>query len=200
MLARLEKHLYTDNAPETWHKNVRAYFLGRSKCMKPILDAIEARGDHKVSEDDFQRMCNNLMVDLEADQVSQEMWSWINLTLENPTSAERTLHNVPELNGAELYRRLVAPLGQVQPSVQRKNALRDKIQNPTKAKSMTTLMDAVADYEANMIDCVKAGGIEPSDEDQRGQLMKILPTLSMETGHRTQHTDCPRACCMDARK
>ena len=99
---------------------------------------------------------------LEPEQVSQEMWSWINLTLEKSASAQRTLHNVPVLNGAELYRRLVAPLGQVQPSVQRKNALRDKVQAPARAKSMTTIMDAVAVYEADMIDFLKAGGVEPS--------------------------------------
>ena len=38
---------------------------------------------------------------------------------------------------------------------------------------MTTIMDAVAAYEADMIDFMKAGGTEPSDEDQRGQLLKI---------------------------
>ena len=27
-LARIDKHLYRDNAPETWHKNVRTYLIG----------------------------------------------------------------------------------------------------------------------------------------------------------------------------
>ena len=151
--------MYSDSNPETWHRNVRAYLLGRNSGMKPILDAIESMGDERLSEERFQQMVGGLMVDLEADQVPQELWSWIYMTIEKSTAAQRTFHNVPELNGAELYRRLVAPLGQVQPSVQRKNALRDKIQAPTRAKAMTSLMEAVSEYEANMIDFMKAGGV-----------------------------------------
>ena len=59
--------------------------------------------------------------------------------------------------------------------------MRVKIRAPAEAKSMTTLMNAVAVYESDMIDFLKAGGTEPSDSGQRGQLVKILPKLSMET-------------------
>ena len=48
-LARIDKHMYTDAAPETWHKNIRTYMLGRHSSMKPILDAIERMGDVRLS-------------------------------------------------------------------------------------------------------------------------------------------------------
>ena len=118
ILARIDKHQYTDSAPETWHRNIRAYLLGRHSSMKPILDSIERMGDTKITVPYFQWMCGQLMVDLEPGQVGQELWSWLYLTLEKSTSAQRTFHNVEELNGAELYRRLVAPLGNIQPECQ----------------------------------------------------------------------------------
>ena len=89
--------------------------------MKPILDGIERMGDERLNAPSFRRLCSDLMVDLEPDQVSPEMWARINLTLEKSPAAQRTFHNVPELDGAELYRRLVAPLGKVQPSISRRN-------------------------------------------------------------------------------
>ena len=98
---------------------------------------------------------------------------------------QRTFHNVEELNGAEVYRRLVVPLGLVAPSITRRNALRDKIQQPIAAKSMTTIMDAVEVYEANMLAFCKAGGTEPADDERRAQLMKLLPAnTSMENMQR----------------
>ncbi len=47
------------------------------------------------------------MIGFEPDQVSQDMSSWINLTLEKSTAAHSLFHNIPELDGAELYLRPV---------------------------------------------------------------------------------------------
>jgi hypothetical protein len=57
--------------------------------------------------------------------------------------------NSEELNGAEVYRRLVTP--QLSTSFIRRNALRDKIQSPQKAKSMSSVMDAVDLWEADLL-------------------------------------------------
>ena len=71
-MARIDKHFYTDSHPETWHKNVRAYMLGRHRDMKYILNAIEAKGEERISAVDFREMVADLMVSLEANQVSQD--------------------------------------------------------------------------------------------------------------------------------
>ena len=101
-IARLDKHMYTDGAPETWHKNIRSYLLGRHSSMKPILDAVEKMGDTRLNEVSFRLLVGNCMSDLEPDQVNRELWSWLSLTLEKSSSAQRTFHNVPELQGAEV--------------------------------------------------------------------------------------------------
>ena len=117
-----------------------------------------------------------VMMNLDPIQVSRELWSWINLTLTKSTSARQTFHNVEELNGAEVYRRLVTPLGLTQPSVTRRGVLRDRVQAPSRAKNMITIMDAVKDWETNKLAFHKAGGSQHSDEEERAQLYKILPT------------------------
>ena len=53
----------------------------------------------------------------------------------------RAFSNSEELNGAEVYCRIVTP--QLSRSIIRRNALRDKVQSLQKAKSMSSVMDAV---------------------------------------------------------
>jgi hypothetical protein len=120
-------------------------------------------------------MKSNTMIDLDPLQVARELWSWISLTLEHSSSAQRTFHLVEELNGAEVYRQLVSPLGITKASVKRRSTLRDKVQNPVRAKNWQSILDALSDWNHNKLAFSKAGGTAHSDEDERDQLHKILP-------------------------
>ena len=176
-LARIDKHFYTDAAPETWHKDVRTYMIGVHCDMQPFLTWIENHGKQEIKWTDLQRCARDseVMMSLDPLQVAHEMWSWLNLTLEKSSSAQRIFHNVGELNGCEVYRRLVTPLGITKPSVTRRGILRDKVQQPSRSKSMITIMDAVEDWETSKLVYSKAGGTAHDDEEERAQLYKILP-------------------------
>ena len=176
-LARIDKHFYTDAAPETWHQNIRTYMIGVHADMMPFLTWIESHGKREIKWDDLQRCAreSEVMMSLDPLQVAHEMWSWLNLTLEKSSSAQRTFRNVGELNGCEVYRRLVTPLGITKPSVTRRGVLRDKVQQPLRAKSMLSVMDAVEAWEENKLVYSKAGGTAHDDEEERAQLYKILP-------------------------
>ena len=121
-----------------------------------------------------------IMMSLDPMYISRELWSWLNLSLEKSTSAQQTFHNIEELNGAEVYRQLVVPLGVTKASVTRRNFLRDEVQGPKKAKSMTTLTPALSDWTASKLAYAKAGGKPHSDEDELAQLYKILPSTISE--------------------
>ena len=144
-LARIKKHFYRDSNRETWHKNVRTVLLGCHQDMVLILDWIEARGKEVITSDSLKQMRSDTMIDLDPLQVARELWSWINLTLEHSSSAQHTFHFVEELNGAEAYRQLGSPLGITKASVKRRSALRDKVQNPVRAKNWQSILDALAD-------------------------------------------------------
>ena len=174
-LARIDKHFYKDNAPGTWHKNVRTYLIGTHSDMAPILNWFEARGKVPITGASLTEMAKEAMIQFCPVQAARELWSWIHLTLEHSTSAQRTFHNVEELNGLEVYRALVTPLGVTKCSQTRRNHLRDKVQQPQRAKSMTTVMDAVAEWRANKLAYAKAEGTPHGDEEERAQLYKILP-------------------------
>ena len=90
-------------------------------------------------------MKSDTMIDLDPLQIARELWSWINLTLEHSSSAQRTFHLVEELNGNEVYRQLDSPLGITKASVKRRSTLRDKVQNPVRAKNWQSILDALAD-------------------------------------------------------
>ena len=144
-LARIEKHFYRDNSPETWHKNVRTFLLGCHQDMALILDWIEARGKEVIIADSPKQMQSDTMIGLDPIQVARELWSWIHLTLEHPSSAQRTFHLVQELNGAEVYRQMVSPLGITKASLKRRSTLGDRVQNPARAKNWQSILDAPAD-------------------------------------------------------
>ena len=50
------------------------------------------------------------------------------------------------------------------------------MQQPARAKNMLTIMDAAADWKASRLAFTKAGRTQHSDEDERAQLYKILPS------------------------
>ena len=93
--------------------------------MQAYLNWIESRGDEVITNESIR--LSDAMSDIrtfDPVQVSNELWSWLNITLGNNVHANRQFNLAGELNGAEAYRRLVAP--QVVNSLIRRNALRDK--------------------------------------------------------------------------
>ena len=117
---------------------MRTYLIGTHVDVGPFLNWVEAQGKQVITEETLQNLVpsGEIMMNLCPIQVARELWSWINLCLEKSTSAQQAFHNVPELNGAEVYRRLVTPLGLTKPSVTRRGVLRDRVQQPVRAKNM----------------------------------------------------------------
>ena len=121
-LARIENHLYSDSRPETWHTHVRAYLVGRHDDMGTFLDWIEGRGNDAITYTDLQSLSSGhsggdgLMMTMDPVGAAKELWSWLNLTLTESTRAQQTFRSVAELNGAEVYRKLVVPLGTSKPA------------------------------------------------------------------------------------
>ena len=173
-IATQDKHIYSDAHPEAWHKEIRKYLIGRHPDMKAFLNWIEGQGHNVITDRALREssaMCD--VISFDPVQVSQELWSWLNMTLGKSSHANRQFNLTEELNGADAYRRLVAP--QTTTSIIKRNALRDKIQNPQRSKSMAAIMEFVALWEEDSEAFIKAGGSAVSEEDRCAQLMKILP-------------------------
>ena len=143
---------------------MRNYLLGTHNDVVLILDWVEARGKEVITEAPLKEMQEATMIELDSLQVARELWSWLNLTREHSSSVQRTFHHVQDLNGAEVYRRLVTPLGVTTCSVTRRSRLSDRVQQLVRAKNMLTLLHVVADWEARKLAFAKAGGKEHSDE------------------------------------
>lgn len=134
----------------------------------------------------------DIMMSLYPTYISRELWSWLNLTFEKSTSAQRTFHNIDEFNRAEVYRQLVIPLGITKASIIRRNIIRDRVQTPNRVKSMLSVMDTIAKWESSKLAFLKAGGAPHGDEDERAQLYKILPSNISQDMLSHAH-DCPTA-------
>ena len=97
-VALMDKHQYSDAQPESWHKAIRTYMIGRHVDVKPFLDWIEARGARKIQGADLDPRTMGIMVDFDTLQCSREMWNFLNLCLGKSSHAQRTFNNVEELN------------------------------------------------------------------------------------------------------
>ena len=73
-IAQLEKHQYDDARPESWHKKVRTYMMGRHIDLKPFPDWVESRGTKLISFEGLEGMgrVDCVMVDLDPIQCSTE--------------------------------------------------------------------------------------------------------------------------------
>ena len=121
--------------------------------------------------------------DLNYPMPSEAMWSWLNLAIGKCASARLSFDIVKPLNGAEVWWKLVQPANSK--SVHRRNALRDKAQNPTSSPTMAGIMAYVEKSDKAMAMFLSADGAPMSNEDQLAQLQKILPhLLSMEMSMR----------------
>ena len=114
-------------------------------------------------------------------KLSRRLWSWIQHTLNWVRSAELTFNNCPTLTGAEVWRRLVVPV--FARSTSRRFALRDKVQR-SGMPAATTFDGTEAQiilWEKDLAAYQAALGPEPSDEDLRHALLKMIPaSLSLE--------------------
>ena len=183
-LAQIPKHVYDEKDVFTWSKHVRNYFIGQNSGMKAFITWIEAHGQsEEVTPTELEALewhrAIDPMSDLGYAKASEAMWSWLNIAIGQSASAQLLFDLVEPLNGAELWRQLVQPTNSK--SLIRRNFLGDKCRGPKSAPSFGGVMPYVRAYEQDVAVYYAAGGVKFSDEDRRGQLMKILPSsLSME--------------------
>ena len=182
-LASLDAHQYDEKDIYTWSENVRAYLIGQNSAMLRFLlwieqfDKATVTMHHVVSLNVLRGIET---CDLDYVRASEQLWSWLNLTIgPKQSSARRDFKLTEQLNGAELWRKLVRPTSNK--SLQRRNLLRDKIQMPKRAPSMAVVMDYIKLWEQDNNLYEAAGGASCCEEVRINQLLKILPSaLSME--------------------
>ena len=85
------------------------------------------------------------MLDIDIVDASQQMWAYLNINLQGPII--ETFRNVPMLNGAEAWRRIIAPI--VNNSAPKRSALRNKAWNPKQATKVSEFLQCLEKWETD---------------------------------------------------
>ena len=122
-----------------------------------------------------------LCLDADPVQISQHIWSWLQMPLLGSGTVELDYNNGQTLNGIEAWRRLVVKPRTESRPMARRFTLRDNVNHPGQCKSFADMLERPVSWKVDLADYVTAGAPQPPDEDLRHALIKMLPgSLSSE--------------------
>ena len=114
------------------------------------------------------------MMEVNAITLSQRLWAYLNLNLQSDAEAMLVFNNVPALNGAEAWRRLVVPINSR--TVNTRHQMYRKVHTPNRASKLLDLMRALEEWETSLRTYYEAGGQELSQEDMCTIARNIVPS------------------------
>ena len=155
---------------EKWASGVRNYIIGRCPCAKVFLKWIEDQQHAVISEDAVAATRYVLMMETDP---SQQIWAWLNLSLQHDTDAMIMFDNVESLSGAEIWRNMVTDVNKRFPELRYR--LRGEVRSPVEAAKFGEAMTRIEAWEGDNRKFVLAGGTRPSDEDMRVITLDLLP-------------------------
>ena len=113
-----------------WFRKVKNHLKGCHKDVAAILERVEGRRT-EVTQDDLDRNFG-LMIDLDANQLSNAMYHMLNQLLSGKAHKELSDHETAQ--GLEVWRAITANLTSKGPI--KRSALLDKVNSPPRAKTM----------------------------------------------------------------
>ena len=105
--------------------------------------------------------------------LSGQLWTMFSLIL-NESEAVNKFHNCKQLNGAEVWRKLVQPIKSNTPEM--RHRLHDRVRGLAKASKLDDVMSKIEQWENNLRTYCDAGGRHPDEEDTIILALSILPT------------------------
>ena len=104
---------------------------------------------------------------------STKLWWFLNLQIHGDSAnlGRNKFDNVDALNGLEAWRRLVVPSR----SLSHRHGLQNLVQNPEKARSLDSVMDALEVWDGNVTKYKAAGGPDMEDQEKVGVALRVMP-------------------------
>ncbi len=124
-----------------WYRKVKNHLKGAHEDMQGILEAVEGRRT-EVTQDEFDRGLG-LMLDLDCNQVSAAMFHMLNQLFTGETHRELSDHRSAQ--GLEVWRSITVNLTDKGPY--NRSALLDRINSPTRAKTMAGVRAVLKEWE-----------------------------------------------------
>ena len=182
-VAQVEKMHYKDKSPLTWVKLTRNYLISRVREASGLLQWAADQGKVQSTEEMIANLRTETwpggwMSDLDPVSFSEQLRGFMNLQIspepDGPAKLGRKrFDNVKVLNGLEAWRRLVTPLESK--TLSTRLALRQIVQNPTRAKTIEDIEDALEEWDSNVTRYILADGPEMPESEKVGVALRVMP-------------------------
>ena len=140
-----------------WLKKVKNYFIGQCPDSELLLAWAESKGNSEFTQAEVKACGPSLMLDADPVQVSQGIWSWLQMPLMGTGTPETDFNNAETLNGLEVWRRLAVP--SAPRSIARRYALRDRVQGPKQCMSFAGVVEHLVFWKKGLMAYTAAGGL-----------------------------------------
>ena len=136
-LAKEALFYYDPKDTATWLTNVSNYFIGQCPDAELLLKWAQSFQHTELTQLEVKNC--GLAIDADPVQVSQRIWSWLQIPLMGSGTTELDFNNAEKLNGLEVWRRLSVPAAPR--SIARRFFLRDKVQQPNQCATLAAVLD-----------------------------------------------------------
>ena len=137
-----------------WHKTFTVEMLRAAKGSGHLIAVID-------------------MADGDMECLSCTLWSWVQVSPHG--QAEFCFDNAKTLSGADVSRKLLAPL--YSRNAARRFALRDQVRPPPKQPSFQSVLDNLVEWGKNVAAFAAACGATPTDNEPRHSLMAMFSDI-----------------------
>ena len=168
--------MFHDDGKNTaaWLKKVSNYLVGQ--C--PHAELLFKWADHQHS---FLAARGGMASDADPVQVSQRIWSWLQIPFIDTGTIELDVNSTKTPNGLEVWRKLSVPAARR--SIARRFALRDRVQQPKQCSTFAGVLDQLVEWNKFPAEYALAGAAMPPEQDRRHAQVKMLPGSSSPEMH-----------------
>ncbi len=170
--AKDDKYKYNgEDKGMIWRHDVFDYIVSRCPEAEVILGWAEEQGSRAITRDEL-RAGIPVAVEMEPEVLAHHVWGFLQHCLTH--SALRTFRNSEKRNGLEVWRQLTLEINSRTDC--REHSLRDRVQRPQQATDLKGITHAIAAWETDYNEYRDAGGGEMFFKEQRGQILRLLPS------------------------
>ncbi len=156
-----------------WLTKVRNYLVSKCTAMLPILKWAESLGDVVLTKEiiEAEEEKHEWLADATVIQVGGALWGFLNMALKK--EALTCFKGAQTLNGLDAWRRIARHVRRGKNT--RLDSLRKLVRNPPPIKKLEDVSVGIMHFENVINDYVAAGGMAPTQQEMKSDLLDSLP-------------------------
>ena len=156
-----------------WKGKVERHFISRAPILRQILEWAEKEELETITPEKFQEAVGMALMHEQVQMVNAAIWGFLSGAISGV--AEDIFKNADMLNGLDAWRRITRYIDHGR-GIRRETLRREiKMLHTRPIKALENVEHGVAEFENLFAEYARAGGSAPTDQEQKDDLLHILP-------------------------